>query len=342
MIDHETILTPQQIRLEGLGTGCYDYLISAKDNDFREYYGRTKEYEEYRKNWGKYPVSIDDFPRVPYQIDVDLADACNLQCTYCFDRTRQRTGKVMNEATLNALIEQIRIHPIFSLSLGFCAEPLLRFDHVKRLFDVARPVCGVHDLIIHTNGLLLNKEVAAYLTDIEATLICISIDATDKETYKKLCKSDQYEQLIDNVTFLKEYRDRAGKRLPMIRTSMVLVPDNLNKEDIFTGIWENIADKIEFQRYRNVCGTMTAVTEEKPTRTVCPWPFMRMSVWPDGTLGVCPFTGSLNTDIALPFNIGTSDIAAVWSSPRLQSIRSRLFKGINGTCLSCVADFERL
>lgn len=320
---------------------CYDVFTKTLKGKYTEVKQSQDEgYRNYRENWGKIPKSEQDFPSVPYQVDIDVVDACNLQCYYCFDRTRRRTGKSMSEATIKSLLEQIKIHPVYALNLGFCTEPLLRFDLVKQIFDKARTECSVSDLFIHTNGLLLTKEVATYLIDTEIDLICLSFDAGTKETYKQITKSDAFERVVANIKRLKDIRDASGKMLPKIRISMVVLKENMHEKNLFYEKWKNVADKIELQNYRNVCKTVNRPLQDFSGKMICPWPFTRMSIWPDGTIGVCPFTGSLAEDLALPYNINVDDIREVWRSPELRSIRAKMFQKCVKTCLSCQGDFE--
>ena len=122
-----------------------------------------KQYEKYRKKWGKSPVSEHDFPHVPFQIDIDVHDLCNLKCYHCFARSVKRFGEKISAATISSVLEQVKKHPIYALNIEFCSEPTLEIDLVKNIFNKIRTDCSVPDLFIHTNGLLLNRDIAAFL-----------------------------------------------------------------------------------------------------------------------------------------------------------------------------------
>ena len=111
----------------------------------------------------------------------------------------------------------------------------------------------------------------------------------------------------------------------------------MNEKDLFYELWEHIADKIELQKYRDVGKSENKILKEQ--LRFCPWPFMRMSIWPDGTIGACPTNWSIAEDISLPYNIQSDDIRDVWQSQEIQSIRAQIFNKRIKTCCNCQNDY---
>lgn len=120
-----------------------------------------------------------------------VASRCNLNCTYCYmynasDDTYKKQPKVMNDDTIDALLEKIRahclLHGIGTFDFNFHGgEPLLAGpDFYRRFVDKANRVLLPEirpSFTMQTNATLLDEEWCALFGELNI-YIAISLDGT--------------------------------------------------------------------------------------------------------------------------------------------------------------------
>lgn len=92
-------------------------------------------------------------------VDIETVSLCNIKCSYCPNKYYDRGNHLMPEKLFKKIIDELaEIKYQGRISPHFYGEPLLD----KRLADLmayARKMLPKADIIIHTNGLLLTKEL---------------------------------------------------------------------------------------------------------------------------------------------------------------------------------------
>ena len=76
-----------------------------------------------------------------YHVDLTLTDACNFQCTYCFEKTQKRNNYFSFENDFIERIYEILYSNFFQsnydiLNIGFWGgEPTLHVSAIREIFD---------------------------------------------------------------------------------------------------------------------------------------------------------------------------------------------------------------
>lgn len=100
-------------------------------------------------------------------LEAVLTAACNLRCSYCFQHRRSR--RRMDWRTLRAAVDLLLRSPQPVITLSFYGgEPLLEFDLMRRAVEYAQRAASPSREIrveLFTNGLLLDREQAAFLAE---------------------------------------------------------------------------------------------------------------------------------------------------------------------------------
>ena len=102
------------------------------------------------------------------------------------------------------LLEHCRKIGVKSVQFNGQDEPTLYPDLIKVLKYASN--LGFDDIFFNTNGSKLDKEFAGDLIESGLTKLQISIDAFSKETYFKIRKKRNYEQIVKNILGLIESR----------------------------------------------------------------------------------------------------------------------------------------
>ena len=166
--------------------------------------------------------------RDQYQRDIDyirisVTDRCNLRCTYCMPEGIHLTS--MSELlTFEEIVQVVGA----GAELGIRhvkltgGEPLLRRS-LPTLVQMLKNIDGIEQVTMTTNGILLKEHLPALLkAGLDA--VNISLDSTDRDTFRKITGFDQ----LDMVLAAIDAACASG-----IRTKINAVSLNLGEEAIW-------------------------------------------------------------------------------------------------------------
>ena len=166
--------------------------------------------------------------RDQYQRDIDyirisVTDRCNLRCTYCMPEGIHLTS--MSELlTFEEIVQVVGA----GAELGIRhvkltgGEPLLRRS-LPTLVQMLKNIEGIEQVTLTTNGILLKEHLPALLkAGLDA--VNISLDSTDRDTFRKITGFDQ----LDMVLAAIDAACASG-----IRTKINAVSLNLGEEAIW-------------------------------------------------------------------------------------------------------------
>lgn len=163
----------------------------------------------------------------PISCEIDPSNSCNLKCDFCMFRKWRENHR--EHLDLNLFIEAVgSLHKMGTASITFTGggEPLMNPNY-NIMAKIAKSLGFQIGLV--TNGVLLNK-----VENIEDYLfIRVSLDAYNKEDYKKVKGADQFDRVLQNIT-------EALKINKTIGISYVVGPHN--NKDLYKA--ENLANEL--------------------------------------------------------------------------------------------------
>jgi len=155
----------------------------------------------------------------PIYMGIDLTEKCNLRCIHC----RVSTSKdKLNEIPLNKvkdLIDELSRMKVIQIILSG-GEPFIRNDIFEILEYCVKK--GIPDLIVVTNGLLLNKEKIDKLKKSGLKKITVSLDGL-KESHEKIRGKGTFEKTLDVIKKLVNNN---------FEVKVTITLNKLNKKDI--------------------------------------------------------------------------------------------------------------
>ena len=152
----------------------------------------------------------------PISCEIDPSNACNLKCGFCmFGEWRKDHHEHLNLETYISLVGELQRMGTKSITFTGGGEPLMNPDF-NLMVSIAKSLGFQIGLV--TNGVLLNK-----VKNLEDFLfIRVSLDAHNREDYKKVKGVDCFDTVLDNIT-------NGLLRNKIIGLSYVVGPDN-NKD----------------------------------------------------------------------------------------------------------------
>ena len=256
-------------------------------------------------------------PDLPPRIIMDLRTDCNLKCPMCVvhgstddPRLKAWLRRDMDlEKASRILDEVMSAKPMIMPSLW--SEPLLARNfkaHVRNVKDRGLTLAA------NTNGLTLTEDLARFLVEMKVDAIAISIDATTKETLKKVRGIDKLAKIHAAVD--RMIAARGDNMLPRIGVSFTIQPDNAHEREAFVEYW---AQRVDFVRVGELFenGHFPNVKTKGP-RKPCPALYSTMAIHANGDVSLCCIDGFGETNVGNVFEEG---VRAVWNGDKLNQVR---------------------
>jgi len=257
-------------------------------------------------------------PELPTRVLLDLRTDCNLKCPMCIVHGETDDPRLKSFLRRSMSLDQARLvldevmaaRPLIQPNLW--SEPLLAHDfkrHIRAMKERGLTVA------LNTNGLLLREEMAQFFVDAKVDSISVSIDATTRETLKKVRGIDKLEKIHRAVALLLSAR--GDKLTPRVGVSFTLQDANRHERDEFVNIW---AERVDFVRVGELFenghfpGIKTAVR-----RRPCQSLYTTMAIQTNGNVSICCLDGFGETNMGNVFTDG--GVKAVWNGEAFRRVR---------------------
>lgn len=297
-----------------------------------------EQYNNYRLKWDE--TNRCKHHPFPIQLDIEVIDACNLSCTYCF-RHKDNSSKLgikVNSGTMMSLelykkiIAQAKEGGVQSINLGFSGECLLHKD-LSEMINMAHDA-GIFDIRILTNGILLTNELTEKLLESKLTLFSLSVDATTKETYKKLKGIDGLDKVHKNIKYLYSRKKEKNLKFPIVRVTYYISPDS--RKEIKKCI-ENLSDCVDLIHFKEFLD-LDVLRPLDEIDSNCRMPFQRLSIYANGNVAAC--CTIFYAAKMIIGNINESTLQEIWDSGERKFIRDGLeSRNPIPTCIKCLQTY---
>lgn len=310
-----------------------------------EKYGQR--YVDYRDVWNT-QIGYDTKLDFPLYIHLESIYSCNLSCPSCLhgnltdDLAVSEFGKpkgskgAMSMEIFEKILQECKENNLPSINLNWVGEPTLLPDLDKRV-AMCREY-GIMDIIITTNGQLLNEEKIRSLISSGLTHILFSIDAVNEDTYKIVRPGQgSLAKVIENIEIVKKVRDEIGDGIyPQIRASIVPSVNNQSEITEFVDYFSELVDYVEVQNFHKVYDRMDhlIIPGSKKIDFKCSEVFKTMTISYNGNIHPCC---SVHGKKLILGNILTDGLKTSFNNQLLNSLRMDEEKDniTNSHCQEC-------
>jgi radical SAM protein with 4Fe4S-binding SPASM domain len=263
----------------------------------------------------------------------------------CYQGFRNDTKKyTLSDEDLINLFKDFKKNKLNSLLISI-SEPLL-YKNIEKVFKLAEDA-NIMDVLLFTNGTLLNEKNSIKILNSSVTRLFVSIDASTPESYNKVrvpvsknYSDERIKKLEANIKSFIKLRDDRDMKFPLVRTSFVALKENRKEIESFTNKWVDIVDSVEIQKEVSIKAyTNSAKFQEselfnfaKKTskKYECRQPWTRLGIYSDGSVTPCCNTFGRNLPIG---NIKENTISEIWQSNLIKKVRDGFEK--NTPCNGC-------
>lgn len=193
------------------------------------------------------------FPH-PQNVHIAISNRCNLECVMCpYHAKEYRAIQTSNFFDKNLFMQIQDFKKIAKycgdnkifMQFGQLDEPFIHPRFLEFL-DIAKDY-GVEHINITTNGTLLNKKNAEKIVQSNINHITFSLDAIDKESYKRIRGYD-YDTTVANIQYLIDLL-KITKKKTTLGVCFILQGENAQEKGIkFLEYWLPLVDKVKFHQ----------------------------------------------------------------------------------------------
>jgi len=317
-------------------------------------------FADYRADYNRIAAGKGNESVLPYPLTmtIETVNRCNLACVMCHLPHFEKKKTTLTADSLVKIFEEAEAIGVPAILIGNGHEPLLYKD-VDRLIDEAVKH-KIMDLLLFTNGQLLNKSRVEKILHSGITRVFVSLDASSEETYDKIRRArtdrssheGRLHEVEENIRYLIARREELGLKLPIVRVSFVMQAENAHEIPAFKEKWINVVDAVDFQRLTSHSSieTLELLSEEErwearapadhylrlsPEERYCHYPFDTLAVWSDGNVGPCCAYQGKNLIVG---NINEQTIGEIWTGEKMNRLRKQHMDGkLNIVCQDCLA-----
>lgn len=262
-------------------------------------------------------------PGFPTHIEIEASSACQMRCPMCKTTEMNNSGidfiGNMDIELYKKIIDECVGEPLYSIKLSWRGEPLLNPNIVDMVAYAKQR--GVKDVAFLTNGERLNPEITEKLVYAGLDWMSISFDGMG-EVYNKIRKPAKFNETVEKIKYVKQFKDKIGRKKPLIRIQSVYSAIK-GMESEFLALWKGVADRVNF-----IADQKRSVDQKDykhDTSFLCPSPWQRMCISWDGKVAQCYGDYLMGNVLG---NVKEKSIKEIWNDKPFKELR-RLIKNGN-------------
>ena len=260
-----------------------------------------------------------DFPKV---VLIDTISYCNLRCSMCVHSEMTRKKGIMSWNIFKKIIDEIaETDKNIRVWMVFFGEALILKRKKPTIFEMITYAKskGLTDVVLNSNGNLLDNEAARGLIESGLDAIYIGIDAFKPETYAKVRVGGNYKKTVGNVINLINLKKQMNSEHPVVHAQFVEMDINKDEKEDFIEFWKAYGAIAKIRPKVSWAGKIAApnLILGNEDRWPCYWAMQTMSITDTGKVVTCA------VDLDAKFvagDISTHSLKEVWNG-RLKDMR---------------------
>jgi radical SAM protein with 4Fe4S-binding SPASM domain len=283
---------------------------------------------------------LEDAGPFPKVILIDTISYCNLRCSMCVHKEMIRKKGIMPWDLFTKIIDEIaEVDKNVRIWMVFFGEALLLKRKKPSIFDMIAYAKskGLTDVVLNSNGNLLDHKAAKGLIESGLDALYIGIDAFKPETYVKVRVGGNYEKTVNNVVNLIELKKQMNSENPEVFVQFLEMDINTDEKENFIKFWTaqgtivKIRPKVSWAGMINAPNLILGNEERWP----CYWAMQTMSITDTGKVVTCA------VDLDAKYVVGDvneESLREIWNGG-LKKIRqlhiSKKFEDLPKICRDC-------
>ncbi|ABR30373.1 hypothetical protein SU69_02600 [Thermosipho melanesiensis] len=247
----------------------------------------------------------------PSVVLIDSISYCNLKCAMCPHKDMTRKPGIMSWKLYKKIVDEIAIEkPEARVWITFFGEGLMLNDLDKRIKYAKEK--GLKDVVLNSNGNLLNKKWAERLIKAGLDVLYIGIDAFEEDTYKKIRVKGNLTKVIEGVLIYKKLLDEIGEKTQKLVVQFVEMPENENELEKFVDFWKKQGVYVKIRPKVSWAGKVKAENlKDFKFRLPCNWAMNSINISDQGKICMCAV--DLNCEVIFG-DVNKQSIKEIWNT----------------------------
>lgn len=276
----------------------------------------------------------------PIILNIEVTNACNLNCTICPSRGSIKKGFLDLDLLKKIIRENKDVLENQCVWLHYSGEPLLHPD-LPKILEMFR--VNHIETRLSTNATLLTEDAALKIMEAGLGYIVFSVDGYNKETYEKIRKGADFDMVEKNIlNFLRIKKRNNFKTKTQIQ--FIKISSNWSEQKSFIEKWkETDIDCINVKSFSTRAGRVEEiekfveigkVKEKIKKRLPCFYPWETLVVLWDGRVITC--CQDLLGELVIG-DIKSQTLRTIWNSTSMINLRKKQLTGDFSMtpCASC-------
>jgi radical SAM protein with 4Fe4S-binding SPASM domain len=280
----------------------------------------------------------------PFLVYIEPTSFCNIKCKFCPNPKIDNNKKsFMSDEIFAKIISDIKGLAAEPKVVKFCGvgESLMH-PKLPEMIKSVRENNTTANIIMYTNGTLLNPELNRKIVDAGLNQINISVNALNDEDYFDITRVK-----IDFVKYVANIRDLYENRKQLkiyVKINHLAVPTK-EQEQLFFETFGDISDHISIEGISHIFPEFYSFGEkhdevryggnEAKKQQICAICFKTLNVNSDGTVSPCSVDWGHKVIVG---DIKNETLNAIWNGEKLRELRKRFCLGTIGkdeACFDC-------
>ena len=292
------------------------------------------------KNITNIKTNFLEKPNFPKAIKIEVTSRCNYSCQYCAHRLKLRKDGDIDPNFFKKIVNEAKNLGVKEIGLFGLGESTLNKklpDYIKYTKDL-----GIPYVFLTTNGSVCSKNYLLKLIKSGLDSIKFSINAYNKEDYKINHGQNNFNKIIERVSWLYNYKKENNLKLNVCISS-IYDKKKIKEAENFKNTIKHIVDDFYFLPLYNQGGFVpnSSAIEGNPgmmESLVSPVPCYKLfnfsNISWDGWMEACCFDFGGEFRVA---NLEKTTLMEAWNSEKFIKIRkSHLSRKVCGPCIKCL------
>jgi radical SAM protein with 4Fe4S-binding SPASM domain len=299
-----------------INKGNYSMDTPEREALFEQYRGEGWEasYAHYRRQWAENAQQqiVSDYPML---VDIELSSICNLSCPMCYtitDEFKQQVNTTRMDWALYARIIDEIGGKVPAIRLSLRGEATLHPKFIECIAYAKEK--GIGEVSTLTHGGKLTIPYFSRLVEAGIDWITISIDGIG-ETYERIRKPLKFNDLLDKIKAIKQYKDERGLHRPVIKVQSIW-PAIRENPQAYYDTFAPFVDLVAFNPLIDYLSNDRHI--EYLDDFTCPQQYQRLVIGADGLVMKCS-NDEENREVL--GDVNKESVHAVWHGEKMTSVR---------------------
>lgn len=266
-----------------------------------------------------------DLAPVPSKVMFELTNACNHKCVFCYNPKMKRPAGFLSREAFERIAREARELGVRECAVYTTGESLLH-PEIAECVALAKLI-GFEYVYLASNGALLTSELSQRLIEAGLDSLRVSINAGNRESYRRIHQADEFELVIANVIEYDRLRKQLGRET-LLSVSCVLHRLTLGDKDGLEARLSPYVDSFKWTDIRVQGGHMLETVRKlshipnDPRYGLKPCGLLWNSfhVDCDGNLTICCVDFEADLTVG---NVVEGGLLAAWNGPAMRELRRR-------------------